>query len=114
MNSYFHEFLEIGQFVQVFWRDSRLYIEQCDMDDNFDVCTVGSIGAVIKATREMLVLGGDSVDIDGVRRVISIPAENITSIHKLQHEPENGMQTRSFTPPRTGGLTKEPNHETRD
>lgn len=111
MDNYFHEFLETGQFVQVFWRDSRMYIQQCGMDDEFDICTIGSIGAVIKATKEMLVIAGDSVDIDDVRRVIVIPAENITSIHKLQHEPEKGMETRSFTPPRTGGLTSENQNE---
>ena len=58
------------------WRDSRMYITQCERECDFDVCVITSVGFVIEEDEEKIVLAGDLVD-DDIRRVIVIPKENI-------------------------------------
>lgn len=58
------------------WRDSRMYITQCDKEDDFDISIIHSTGWIIKEDKEKIVLAGDLVD-DEIRRVIVIPKENI-------------------------------------
>lgn len=69
--------------VRVSWRDSRLYIRQCEKDDDFAYCVLFSVGFVIQEDKEQIVLSGDLVDGD-VRRVIVIPRENIINIKNLK------------------------------
>ena len=58
------------------WRDSRMYINQCERDSEWEVCIITSVGYVIEDNKDFIVLAGDLVD-DEVRRVIVIPKENI-------------------------------------
>ncbi len=58
------------------WRDSRMFITQCERDDDFSVCEITSVGFVIEEDNDKIVLAGDLVD-DDLRRVIVIPKENI-------------------------------------
>jgi hypothetical protein len=67
---------KIGRLKTIKWRDSRMYITQCAIDDDFEVCVIISTGFVIKEDKKQIVLAGDIVDRD-VRRVIVIPKENI-------------------------------------
>lgn len=66
----------IGKLRTIRWRDSRMYITQCDKNDDFDVCVIYSTGFVISEDKKKVVLAGDVVDGD-IRRVIVIPKENI-------------------------------------
>ena len=63
------------------WRDSRMYIQQCEIDSHFDVCVIESVGFLIKEDKKNIILAGDLVDGD-VRRVIVIPKENIIEYNK--------------------------------
>lgn len=70
----------IGKLTQVMWRDSQLYLTQCQKDDNFKVAEFCSAGYVIKEDKNSITLAGDIlVDGGDVRRVIVIPKENIIS-----------------------------------
>lgn len=64
------------ELVEIKWRDSRMYIEQCNQDDELDICVISSVGYKIKETKNVITLAGDLVDGD-IRRVICIPKENI-------------------------------------
>ena len=67
---------KIGKLKQVRWRDSRMYITQCNKEDKFDVATICSVGYVVKDTKDSIVLAGDVLDDGDIRRVIIIPKEN--------------------------------------
>jgi hypothetical protein len=69
--------------VEVIWSDSKMYITQSSLDEDYSYCTMSSIGYVIKKNKDILVLAGDIVD-DEVRRVIVIPMDNIKSIKKIK------------------------------
>jgi hypothetical protein len=60
------------------WRDSRMYIVQEAIDEDFAVAILDSVGFVIHEDREKVVLAGDLLERD-VRRVLVIPKENIVS-----------------------------------
>jgi len=57
------------------WRDSRMYITQCEMQD-FEPEVITSIGFVIQENDNQITLAGDLIE-DEFRRVIVIPKENI-------------------------------------
>jgi hypothetical protein len=63
---------------RVRWRDSRLMIHQEPPDADFSVCIIDSVGFVLHEDKDRIVLAGDLVE-DDVRRVISIPRENVIS-----------------------------------
>jgi len=58
------------------WRDSNIFITQCDIDDEFNVAEITSIWFVIQEDDKKIVLAWDIIDWQ-VRRVIAIPKENI-------------------------------------
>jgi len=67
------------------WRDSNMFITQCDKDEEFEVAVISSVGFVIREDKTKIVLAGDLVD-DEFRRVIVIPKENIiSSLSKTNH-----------------------------
>ena len=69
------------EIITVKWRDSNMYLTQCHRDDDFSVAEITSIGVVIQEDKEKIVLAGDVIG-DEVRRVISIPKENIIKTKK--------------------------------
>ena len=69
----------IGKIISVDWRDSTLYITQCNKDDDFEITTITSIGKLIDCTDTMLVIAGDILG-DDLRRVITIPLENVIGL----------------------------------
>lgn len=62
--------------AKIYWNDSRMYITQCDKDEKFEVCSVESVGFLLKETKREIVLVGDLIDGE-YRRVLVIPVENI-------------------------------------
>lgn len=64
------------------WRDSNIYQGQSSIYDTYEVAIVKSIGFMIHKDKDKIALAGDVIDND-VRRIISIPYENIISIKKL-------------------------------
>lgn len=69
--------------VEVIWRDSNMYLTQCNKDDGFTYETIISYGNLIQENDEQIVIAGDCMQ-DDVRRVIVIPNENIISLKKLK------------------------------
>ena len=69
--------MKLGEVVKINWRDSNLYITQCNVDDDFEVALLTSIGELVKETDDYLVLAGDVLKDGEIRRVIVIPKENI-------------------------------------
>lgn len=67
----------IGDLVEIRWRDSNMYLTQCNVDDDFTVATMLSIGQLVKVMDDAIVLAGDILDDGEIRRVIVIPIENI-------------------------------------
>lgn len=67
----------IGDIVEVKWRDSNLYFTQSNKADEFKIATIRSIGELIGADDEKIIIAGDIVDDEDVRRVVVIPVENI-------------------------------------
>ena len=65
--------------VQVTWRDSNQYFEQCKKDLDFEVSVLQTIGFLISEDKTKLVLSGDLVDEEDCRRIIVIPKENIVN-----------------------------------
>lgn len=59
------------------WRDSHIYITQEPRDFDFDVAIIESVGFVISENAKEIVLAGDIINDEDVRRVIVIPKENI-------------------------------------
>lgn len=72
------------EILEIYWRDSKMFIEQCSDKENFSVCDICSVGFVIKKTNREIVLSGDLIE-DEFRRVIVIPKENIVNIYKLSN-----------------------------
>lgn len=70
------------QIVVVEWRDSRMYLEQCPVDSEWEACVITSVGHLVEDTKERVVLAGDHLDED-VRRVIVIPRENVVSMKEM-------------------------------
>lgn len=71
---------KIGDHIIVKWRDSGLYLSQCEKDDKFEINVVISSGFLIQEDKDMIVLSGDViVNNSSIRRVISIPKENIVN-----------------------------------
>ena len=62
--------------IVIKWRDSKMYITQCNVADEFEVCEITSVGFKVSEDKNQIVLAGDLVDGD-IRRVIVIPKENI-------------------------------------
>jgi len=58
------------------WRDSNMYITQCDINEEFPVAEITSVWFVIQEDENKIVLAWDIIDWQ-VRRVIAIPKENI-------------------------------------
>lgn len=77
MGELFKQFMKIGKLKSIKWRDSRMYITQCNKDDKFDVSVIISCGFVVKEDKKSIVLAGDVIDDGDIRRVIIIPKENI-------------------------------------
>lgn len=69
----------LGKIVSVEWRDSTMCMTQCSKDDKFDITIITSIGKLINCTDTILVIAGDILG-DDVRRVITIPMENIIGV----------------------------------
>ena len=70
----------IGNTITVIWRDSNMYITQMNIDDEFEIAEITSIGQLITVDKDKIVLAGDLLANGEVRRVIVIPRENIISI----------------------------------
>jgi len=73
----------VGKIVSIDWRDSNMYITQCNLKDDLDISIITSIGKVIACDATKLVIAGDIVgdEINGeIRRVIAIPIENIIGL----------------------------------
>jgi hypothetical protein len=66
---------ELLKIKSVKWRDSKMYLTQCEMQD-FTPEIIDSVGYVIQETKDNITLAGDLID-DEFRRVIVIPKENI-------------------------------------
>lgn len=67
----------LGKLTSVKWRDSRMYITQCNKDDKFEVSEILSVGYIVKEDSKSITLAGDVIDDGDIRRVIIIPKENI-------------------------------------
>ena len=61
----------------IMWNDSNMYITQTHISEDWKTCVIESVGYVIEDTKSHVVLAGDCVGDDEVRRVIVIPKENI-------------------------------------
>jgi len=69
----------VNKIISVDWRDSNMYIEQCNKDDDFQILEITSIGRLIYTDSTKIVIAGDVIG-DDVRRVIVIPKENIIGL----------------------------------
>lgn len=67
----------IGDIVKIKWRDSNLYLTQGHKNDDYQIATILSIGELIDIDDEKIVIAGDIVNGNEVRRVVVIPVENI-------------------------------------
>lgn len=78
---------EKGQFAHILWRDSNIYMQQCDQSESFEVEEIETVGMVVKdffpKFSDSLILAADLVGEDDARRVIVIPKENILSADKM-------------------------------
>ena len=73
----------VGKIVSVEWRDSNMYITQCNIKDDLDICVITSIGKLISCDTGKIIIAGDivgDIELGEVRRVISIPLENIIGL----------------------------------
>lgn len=80
-----HKFFSnlIGKIIVVDWRDSNMYITQCNVKDDLDIVVITSIGKLLSCDTTKIILIGDIVgsEEDGeIRRVISIPLENVIGL----------------------------------
>lgn len=72
----------VGKIIAVDWRDSNLFITQCSIDDNLDISVITSIGKLISVDINKIVIAGDIIqDSQDIRRVISIPVENVIGLN---------------------------------
>jgi hypothetical protein len=69
--------MKIGTLKQIKWRDSKLYLTQCNKEDNFKVAEICSVGYLVKEDKNSITLAGDVLDDGDIRRAIIIPKENI-------------------------------------
>lgn len=67
----------IGDLVEIQWRDSTLFLTQCNEKDDFKISILTSIGQLIAVTDSAVVIAGDILKDGEIRRVIAIPLENI-------------------------------------
>lgn len=67
------------QIAEIVWRDSNIYITQCNREDDFKIEVINSFGKIIQENEEKIVLAGDLIG-EEVRRVIVIPKENIIKV----------------------------------
>jgi hypothetical protein len=70
----------IGDFVEIKWRDSNIYLNQCRLEEIGGVAEITSSGDLIAYREREIVLASDKVKTeDGVeyRRIIVIPEENV-------------------------------------
>ena len=65
--------------IEIIWRDSNIYLTQCNIDDNFKYETISSLGYLIQEDDEQITIAGDILGEDA-RRIIVIPKENIISM----------------------------------
>jgi len=68
--------------AHITWRDSRIYMTQCSLDEVFEVCVIESVGFLISKDKDKVCLAGDLLEEDG-RRIMCIPTENIVSIRMV-------------------------------
>lgn len=61
------------------WSDSNMYITQADRDLDWKIAEIVSVGFIIREDKESIVLAGEIIDNDDVRRVIAIPKVNVLS-----------------------------------
>ena len=83
--------------AKVKWRDSQIYFTQCNKDEEFDVCIIESVGYVITDNNRVIVLAGEIVGDEDVRRVIAIPKENCLEINILNSYNNAGSNPASST-----------------
>lgn len=69
--------MKLNKLTSVQWRDSNMYITQCNKNDKFEVAVIISSGYLIQEDKSKIVLAGDVMENGEVRRVIVIPKENI-------------------------------------
>ena len=73
----------LNTIVSIDWRDSNMYITQCNIHDDLDISVITSIGKLVKVDQHKIVIAGDIIgesnDLE-LRRVISIPMENIIGL----------------------------------
>ena len=71
-----------GDIVEIVWRDSCMYLTQCNKSEPLNIEEITSTGFFIKEDDEKIVIAGDLLNSDSgeLRRVISIPKENIIEI----------------------------------
>ena len=67
----YHNYMRIKQ---VKWRDSRVYLEQCPIDSDFEICEIKSVGYVIEESDKHIVLAREVLE-DDARGLIVIPKE---------------------------------------
>lgn len=63
--------------VRVKWRDSMILHDQQEVDADFDVAIMDSIGFLLKEDDTKLVLAGELLENATARRIIVIPKENL-------------------------------------
>ena len=68
----------------IIWEDSNMYITQTHISEDWKTCWVESVGYSIEETKEYIVLVGDMIFSDEVRRIIVIPKNSIKSRRKLK------------------------------
>lgn len=72
----------VGKIIAIDWRDSNLFITQCNINDNLDISVITSIGKLVSVDINKIVIAGDLVqDSQDIRRVISIPMENVIGLN---------------------------------
>lgn len=68
--------------IEIIWRDSKRYTYQMSPDENFEVCTIQSIGWLVEESKRHVVICQDDIEGD-IRGVLTIPRENIVKIKRF-------------------------------
>jgi len=70
--------------IEVSWMDSRMYLTQQSMSDEFEPCLIHSVGFELHNDKQKVVLMGDIIEND-CRRVLVIPKKDIIKIRALTY-----------------------------
>ena len=69
--------------LHIKWRDSRIYIEPAERDDDFSISEMQTVGFLIIEDDKQIVIARDVHDESDCRGIIVIPKENIIYKEKL-------------------------------